>query len=322
MDRSRPTSTAARDARLQIVLRELERRFGPWIVYRLRDARPRVGGPATDVISSGSLALDLAIGRGGYPRGRLTELTGRRSSGKSILGAHLLANAQRQGGFVAFIDAGHCADFEQMGRCGVDLRDLFLVVPEGVRDAFDITTLLVESGGLDAVVVGPLTDLVGRSRQEGRDAAERVARLNAVLSASPTVVLFVSEQRSTLATLSLERALRHFATLRIVLTPTRTLIHPSGEIVGLRVRAHVAKNKLGLPERHAELELRRDRGIHREAECVDLGLAIGLLIENSQGICFGRTFLGRGRGHTIAALESDPPLAMAISREIVERVQS
>jgi recombination protein RecA len=321
MDRSRPTSTAERDVRLRIVLRELERRFGPWIVYRLRDARPRIGGPTTDVISTGSLALDLALGRGGYPRGRLTELTGRRSSGKSMLGAHLLANAQRAGGFVAFVDAGHSADFEQMGRCGVDLRDLFLVVPDGVRDAFDITALLVESGGLDAVVVGPLTDLIGRSRPEGRDAAARVARLNAVLSASPTVVLLVSEQRSTLAALSLERALRHFATLRIVLTPTRTLTHPSGEILGLRVRAQVVKNKLARPERHAELELRRDRGVHREAECVDLGLAVGLLTENSQGICFGRVFLGRGRGHAIAALESDPPLALAIVREIIGRVQ-
>jgi recombination protein RecA len=308
---SRPISEG--NERLPAAVRELERRFGPWIVYRLKEARPRLGEHA---IPTGALSLDLATGVGGYPRGRMTEVSGPRSSGKSILASHLLANAQQQHGFVALIDSTHQANIEQLARCGVDLPDLFLVVPQRIREAIDIAALLIDSGGLDALVIGPLGELIGDSRRAGREAAEGLARLNTALRLSPTVALFLTERDRRPAAIPLSRALRHFATLRVLLTPLRPLLHPSGDLLGLRVRAEIAKNKLAAAPRQSELDLRRDRGVHREADLIDLGLATGVLSACAIGICFGRTVLGRGRARAIAALESDPELARAVQDEI------
>jgi recombination protein RecA len=320
-------ATASREAQLQSVLRALERRFGPWVVYRLKDARQTVAdrwaGPAipTDApvgvrpspaISTGALSLDLATGLGGFPRGRIVELFGPASSGKSILAFHLLANAQRQHGFVTFVDAAHQASFEQMARCGVNLADLFLIVPETASEALDATALLVESGGLDALVLGPLADLLGTPGTTGSAAAEQLARLNAGLRDSPTVVAFLTDQPIRAAAGSFARALRHFATLRCQVTPLRPLLHPSGDVLGLRIRVDVTKNRLAPASRATELDLRRDRGIHPEADLVDLGLRRGLLVERAFGLCFGPAILGRGRARAIAALERDADLTHAL----------
>ena len=313
-----------REERLQTVLRELERRFGPWIVFRLKDARPRVAGRSTSrsapaetaAISTGSLSLDLATGIGGFPRGRISELIGPSGSGKSLFAFHLLANAQQQNGFVAFVDATHRANFEQMARCGIVLADLFLVVPESAREALEVAALLVESGGLDALVLGPLADLVGESRQAGREAAEKVARLSVLLHESPTAVTFVSDLPVRSSAIPLSRALRHFSSLRIQITPLRPLLHPSGDVSGLRVRAETIKNRLAAAQRQTELDLRRDRGVHQESDLVDLGLARAILEELSAGICFGEQFLGRGRSRAVTALEDDPVLAQSISQAL------
>lgn len=313
-----PPTPTPREERLQLVLRELERRFGPWIVYRLKDARPRTSTPA---ISSGSLALDLITGIGGFPRGRISELVGPPSSGKSTLTFHLLANAQRQRGFVTFIDTAHRASFEQMHRCGVDLHDLFLVVPESIPEALDVAALLIESGGLDALVVGPLADLIGYSLPRGQEAARRLARLNAAMSGSPTALVFLTDL-ARLSPPSWERALRHFASLRIAATPVRPLLHPSGDITGLRIRLETMKNKLAPAGRQAEIDLLRERGVHAAAELIDLGLAHALLSEHPLGICYGQRLLGRGRGRAIAALEQDPALAAELRTRIFEALRS
>lgn len=322
--------TPDREARLETVLRELERRFGPWIVYRLRDSRrpslgPASGDDAARVISSGSVGLDHAIGIGGFPRGRIAELIGPPTAGKSILAYHLLANAQRQGGFVTFVDSAHRADFEQMARCGVNLADLFLVVPESVVEAVEVAALLVESGGIDALAIGPLADLIGTSLPKARVAASRLARLNAVMAPAPTAVVFLTDRgsrgNSWIPLPPWGRALRHFASLRIQLTPLRPLAHPSGDVLGLRVRAEAIKNRLASAERHAELDLRRDRGIYREAELIDVGMSTAVLDERSLGICFGLHLLGRSRARAIATLENDPSLAAMIEREVVEALR-
>jgi recombination protein RecA len=305
-----------REERVQAVLRELERRFGPWVVYRLTDARPAIGERA---IASGALSLDLATGIGGFPRGRITEVLGPASSGKRILACHLLANAQRQRGFVAFIDATQRANFEQMARCGVDLADLLLVVPQSIREVLDVAALLVESGGLDALVSEPLADLVNGSVQVARSAAEHLARLNALMHPSPTAVVLLTDSRARSPCAPFTQALRHFAALRIQLTPLQLLPHPSGDVLGLRVRAQTIKNKLAPPQRLAEFDVRRDRGIHREADLVDLARACGVLDEQPLGICFGNHFLGRGRAQAIATLESEPALAQAL-QDAIRRV--
>ncbi|MGH2448657.1 MAG: hypothetical protein ACRDFS_08665, partial [Chloroflexota bacterium] len=244
------------------MLTELAKRYGPWIIYRLRDARPALGDAS---ISTGALSLDLAIGAGGIPRGRITELIGPASSGKSTLAFQLLSKAQQQGGFVAYIDARHDAAFDQMARCGVVLSDLFLTIPESAPEALEIATLLIESGGLDALVIAPLDELAS-----SRQLSERLARLNAVMHASPTAVLFLTEARSERAT---SRAMRHFASLRLQLDPLEPLFHSSGDVLGLRVRTKVLKNKLAPPGREAVLELYRAGGIRRAADLLDLGKA-------------------------------------------------
>lgn len=311
-----PANLAGRDERLRAVLHELERRFGPWIVYRLKDARPSAGCSAA--ISSGALSLDLALGIGGYPRGRITEIDGPASSGKSVLSFHLLASAQRQRGFIAFIDTGHRANFEQMARCGVDLADLFLVVPESAREAIEVAALLIESHGLDALVIGPLADLIDTSPQATREAADHLARLNAVLHRAPTVVLFQGEPGFRPSLASYNRALRHFATLRLEARPLRLLTHASGDVLGLRVQLTTLKNKLAPAQRQTTLDLRRDRGIHVEADLIDLGLRNGIIVETLAGLCLGSNFLGRGRARAIIALEHDPSLAQTLRQQIIE----
>ncbi|HVC34978.1 MAG TPA: ATPase domain-containing protein [Chloroflexota bacterium] len=305
-----PDPSPDREERLQAALRELERRFGPWVVYRLKDARPPLGDSA---ISTGSLSLDLATGIGGFPRGRIAELIGPPSSGKSTLAFHFLANAQRQSGFATLVDTTHQASFEQMGRCGVNLTDLFLVVPESAHEALEVAALLVESGGLDALAIGPLAGLIGGSPRVAQATAKQVARLNAGMHASPTAVLFLTDERITPASLPVSRPLRHFASLRVHLTPLRVLLHPSGDIRGLRVQIETIKNKLAPAGRPVEVDLLRERGVHREAELIDLGLARAILEERSLGICFGLRLLGRGRARAIAALEQDPSLARELS---------
>ena len=308
-----------RNDRLHLALQELERRFGPWIVYRIKDARPTVSGSRghSQAISSGALSLDLATGIGGFPRGRISEVMGPPGSGKSVLTFHLMANAQRERGFVTFIDAAHRADFEQMARCGVDLADLFLVVPENVREALEVATLLIESAGLDALVIGPLTDLISGSHRATWEATEKLGRLNLALSASATAVAFLTDDVAHPSTGPYTRSLRHTASLRLRVTPRFPLVHPSGDIGGLRVRVETVKNRLAPAQRQTELDLRRDRGIHPEADLIDLGMARGIFEQRLSGLCFGRHVLGRGRARAIATLEHDPSLARALREHLI-----
>jgi len=302
-----PLAHADREAQLEAVLRELERRFGPWMVYRLRDARPVIGERA---LSIGALSLDLATGIDGVPRGRITELIGPASSGKSTLAFQLLASAQRRGEFVTYIDTAHQANAEQMVCCGVNLSDLLLTIPENPSEALEIAALLVQSGGLGCIVLGPTADFGSVPRPVW--SSSQLAMLNAIMSAAPTAVVFVTDAGAR----SASTALRHFASLRLGVTPLRPLLHSSGDLLGLRIRVQILKNKLAPPGREVELDLRRDRGIHREADLADLGGATGILRTETMGLRFGDRILGRGRERAIAALEADPALARELEMEI------
>ena len=308
-----------RAVRIERVLAALRERFGDWIIYRLRDARP---GLAERAISTGSLGLDRATGRGGVPRGRLTEFFGPATSGKSTLASHVLANAQRQRGFVALIDAGHAADFARLQRCGVDLADLLLAVPESAREALDIAGLLVASEGLDALVIGAASSLVLGPLGDPGAFGLGLRRLLAELAHAPTAVLAVvhDDPPWRLAGRNAARALAHAATLRVAFRPVSLIAHPSGEVLGLRLRAEVIKNKLAPPHGVAEFEIWRDRGVHGAAELFALGLQDGLIGEHpgSLGYWLGDTWLGRRRQAAIDALESDPALAAAVRAALLE----
>jgi len=313
-------SSETRAARLEQVLAALRERFGDWIIYRLREARPSIGAPA---ISTGSLGLDRATGIGGVPRGRLTELCGPPTSGKSTLASHVLANAQRERGFVALIDASHAADFGQLQRCGVDLADLLLVVPQGAREALDIACLLVASEGLDALVIRAANGLVHGPFGDRRAFGAGLRRLVVELAhAATAVVVVVHLDASWRAAPNPARLLAHAAALRVACTPVDLVTHASGEVLGLRLRAEVVKNKLAAPCGAAEFEVWHGRGVHAAAELFALGLANGLLRNGpgSLGYWFGDAWLGRGRESAIRTLDGDPSLQSAVREAVLRHV--
>ena len=312
----------SRAARLEQVLPALRARFGEWIVYRLTEARPSVG---EQVIATGSLGLDAATRIGGVPRGRLTDLGGPPTSGKSTIAFHVLANAQRQQGFAALIDAGHTVDCGQLRRSGVDLSDLLLVVPQSAREAFDIACLLIASGGLDALVINTANSLVGGPFGDPIAFSAGLRRLIAELSPVPTavVVLVQANGRWRRTEQNAWRALAHGATLRVACRPMRLITHASGEILGLRLRAEVVKNKLAAPHGAAEFEIWRDRGIHATAELFTLGLTQGLIgtRPGSLGYWFGETWLGRGQQSVVQMLDEDPLLSASLRDALCRRIR-
>jgi recombination protein RecA len=309
---ARRDAERARAERLERALEALRERFGPWIVYRLRDARPAVGERS---VPTGSLGLDRATGISGVPRGRISEISGPSTSGKSTLASHILANAQANGGFAALVDADHSADLDRLRTCGVDLGDLLLAVPGSAREALDITCLLAASGGLDALVLSSANALVRGSLGDPPAFTAGLRRLVVELGGSPTAAVFlVHADRSWRPAANAARALAHAASLRIACTPLHLVTHHSGEILGLRLRAEVGKNKLAAPYGSAEIEVLRDRGTHSAAEAFDLGLAEGVVeaAPGSLGYSFAGVGLGRGRDRAIQTLDADPPLLSAL----------
>jgi recombination protein RecA len=307
-----------RAERLERALEALRERFGPWIVYRLREARPAIG---EKVLPTDSVGLDRATRIGGVPRGRITELSGPPTSGKGTLAGHILASAQRGGGFAALIDADHSADLDRLRACGVDLPDLLLAVPRSAREALDIACLLAASGGLDALVLSSANALVRGPLGDPRAFAAGLRRLVVELGGSPTAVVFlVQVGYSWKPAGNAARALAHAASLRVTCTPLHLLTHDSGEVTGLRLRAEAVKNKLAAPHGATEIEILRDRGIHMSAEAFDLGLAGGLVEDGpgSLGYRFDGVWLGRGRERAIHTLDAAPELLMAL-REALQR---
>jgi recombination protein RecA len=315
----RPVDPAEREARIEAVLQEIARRFGPHVAYRLAERRPVIGEQA---LSTGALSLDLAMRIGGVPRRRITEVTGPASSGKHTLACHVLAAAQRDGGCILYIDAAHRADFALMAACGVDCSGLFLAVPGRLAEVFEAACMMLESGGLDALVIDALDGLAGHARPAARAAARGLARLAAIVPAAPTAVLFVTEEPGSAALAPFRRALRHTAALRIALAPLQLLVHPSGDIAGLRVRATVVKNRLGPWPRTAVFDLRRGRGVDRAGDLLTLGCACGVVRQETLGLCFGTRYLGRGRAQAIEALESEPALARALEHAVRQRLSA
>lgn len=303
-------------AALEAVLAELRRRFGPWVVRRLSELAPRSD---ESILSTGSLGLDHALGRGGLPRGQIAEYCGPATSGKSTLSAHLLARAQQAGGFVAFVDGDQAADYEQMARVGVDLGELLVAVPATVREAFDIARLLLLARGLDAIVLRALVELARAGPGGPAAFAQGLRVIQAGLLRAPTVVLFLThpEDAHPDALANGRRALRHVAGARVQFAPVEPLRHPSGDLSGLRVRAAVVKQRRAGPSARATVDLRRDGRVDTAAELFDGGLASGLIRHHPlHGYVYGDQWLARGRAQAAAWLEREPALAAALEADL------
>lgn len=325
-------SAAARQRRITRALREIERRLGPGVVRRLYAHQPN---PGASVVPSGSLGLDLATGVGGFPRGRLTELLGAETSGKTSLLYSTLAATQRQGGLVALVDAEGSADPDALRGCGIELHDLLVVQPASAADALALLTILARCGGLDLLALASLAALrdyplgVASARlsspfdeAQRYDLARLVSRwLRVLMAALPGEATAVVLTNDWLPHLPGYRsvgglALRHYAALRVVAEPLVLLPDGAGGTGGLRVGLTIVKSKVGAPGGRAEVDLRAD-GVDYAGELLALGLLAELVAHGPLGLSFGAAPLGHSPVAARRRLAGDPVLAEALTAAIV-----
>ena len=326
---ARASITTTRERRIARALGAIERRFGSDVARRLRERAPSV---ASSAVPSGSLGLDLATGTSGFPRGRLTELLGVETSGKTSLLFGAIAATQRQGGLVALIDAEDSADPEALAACGVDLRELLVVRPDSAADALAILTILARCGGPDLLALASLAALrdfpigtgpAAQGEQRPYELARLVSRwLRSLMAALPGEATAVVVTNEWLSHLPGHRtpgglALRHYAALRVAVEPLARLPEGVDGADGMRVGLTVIKSKVGVPGGRAEVDLRVGSGVDGAGEILVLGLAAGLIARGPLGWSFGTEPLGRGVGAARRQLTADSALAGALAAAIV-----
>jgi recombination protein RecA len=308
---------------------QIERQFGKGAIMRMGDSA------ATEVstIPTGALALDVALGIGGLPRGRIVEVFGPESSGKTTLLYHLIAQAQRRGGLAAFIDAEHAMDPGYAKRIGVDIDELLLAQPDHGEQALEIADLLVRSAALDVVAIDSVAALVPKAEIEGemgdshvglqaRLMSQALRKLAGTLNRAGTICIFTNQLREKIGVMfgSPEttpggRALKFYASVRLDIRRIETLKEGS-EAVGNRARVKVVKNKVAPPFRQAEFDIIYGEGISHEGNLIDLGLEAGLVQKSGAYFSFGDERLGQGRSAARAFLREHPDVALDLENRI------
>ena len=315
---------------LEMAIDQIEKQFGKGAVMRLGESPTML---AVDVISTGSLSLDLALGIGGIPRGRITEIFGPESSGKSTLAYHIVAQAQAAGGTAAYIDVEHTFDPSYASRCGVKIADILVSQPDAAEQALEITEALVRSGAIDVIVLDTVAALVPRAEIEGdmgdaqvglqaRLMSQALRKLTAAISKSNTAAIFINQLREKVGVFFGNpevtpggRALKFYSSVRIELR-RKDSIKSGTEVVGNRVKAKVVKNKVAPPFRTAEFDIMFAQGISREGDMVDLGVAMGILKKSGAFFSFADSRLGQGRENTKAFLKEHPDVAQQVESQI------
>lgn len=323
MDKERQTA-------LETALERIEKDHGKGAVMRLGELSSKL---AADAISTGSLALDLALGTGGIPRGRVTEVFGAESAGKSTLAIHLMAETQNTGGTAAYIDVEHALDPTYAGNCGLNLEDLLIAQPDSAEQALDITEQLVRSGAVDAVVIDSVAALVPQAEIEGdmgdshvglqaRLMSQALRKLTSTIHRSRTAVVFINQLREKIGISygSPEvtpggRALKFYSSVRIDLRRVES-IKQGSEVTGNRVRARVVKNKVAAPFRVAEFDIMFGQGISKMGDILDLGVTQGILKKSGAFYSYGETRLGQGRENSKEFLTQHPEIAASIEARI------
>ena len=329
MAKTQPNNPARMTPSLDAALEQIERQFGVGAVMRLGEAPAR----AVPSIPSGSLGLDLATGSGGYPRGRIIEIFGPESSGKTTLALHAVAGAQAADGVAAVIDAEHALDPAYARKLGVDLDGLLVSQPDSGEQALEICELLVKSRSVDLVVVDSVAALTPRAELEGsmgdmhmglqaRLMSQALRKLAGAINRSRAVVIFINQIRMQIGvsfgnpeTTPGGRALRFYASLRLDIRRIETLKGANGAR-GNRVRVKVVKNKVAPPFRQAEFDIVFNRGIYRQGELVDLATAAGLVTVSGSWLSLGDTRLGQGREKAAEFLVANPDLAQSLEAAI------
>ncbi len=315
---------------LDLAIEQIEKQFGKGSIMRLGEASAKL---AVEVIPTGSLSLDLALGVGGIPRGRVTEIFGPESSGKSTLANHIVAQAQSSGGIAAYIDVEHTFDPTYAARCGVKVDDLLISQPDTAEQALEITESLVRSGAVDVVVIDTVAALVPRAEIEGdmgdaqvglqaRLMSQALRKLTAAISKSHTATIFINQLREKVGVFFGNpevtpggRALKFYSSVRIDLRRIDS-IKVGTEVVGNRVRAKVVKNKVAPPFRTAEFDIMFRGGISKEGDLIDLGASMGIIKKTGAFFSFGDTRLGQGRENAKMYLKQHPETATEIENQI------
>ncbi len=296
-------------AALEVALGRIEKDHGRGAVMR---GNEQVAHLITNVIPTGSLSLDLALGVGGLPRGRVTEIYGGESAGKSTLAIHIMTETQRMGGLAAYVDAEHALDPQYATNCGLDLDNLLISQPDSAEQALDITEQLVRSGAIDAVIIDSVAALVPQAEIEGdmgdvhvgmqaRLMSQALRKLTATINRSRTAVVFINQIREKIGVSygSPEvtpggRALKFYSSVRIDLRRSESLKQGS-EIIGNRVRARIVKNKVAAPFRVAEFDIMFNHGISKMGDLLDIGVSRGIVKKAGSFYSYGDTRLGQGR---------------------------
>ena len=307
----------------------IEKQFGRGSIMRLGSSERQ----AVDIIPTGSIALDLALGVGGIPRGRMTEIFGPESSGKTTLCQHILAEAQRRGGVVDFIDVEHALDPGYARSCGVNVDELLVSQPDTGEDALQITETLIRSGGVDCVVLDSVAALVPKAEIEGemgdsfvgiqaRLMSQALRKLAGVVNRSNTALVFTNQLREKIGVMFGNpevtpggRALKFYATVRLDIRRIET-IKAGTESVGNRVRVKVVKNKVAPPFRVAEFDIMFGEGISREGGLLDVGVAMSIVAKTGAWFTFGETRLGQGREAAKEFLKANPDVSAEIEKQI------
>jgi recombination protein RecA len=315
---------------LDIAISQIEKQFGKGSIMRLGEASAKV---AVEVIPTGSLSLDLALGIGGIPRGRVTEIFGPEAAGKSTLCQHIIAEAQKTGGKAAYIDVEHALDPAYAACCGVELDDLLISQPDTGEQALEITETLVRSGAVDIVVIDSVAALAPRAEIEGemgdthvglqaRLMSQALRKLSAAISKSRTAVVFVNQLREKVGIIFGNpevtpggRALKFYSSVRIDLRRVDN-IKVGTKVVGTRIRAKVVKNKVASPFRSAEFDIMFGQGISKDGDLLDLGVVMGIIKKSGAFFSFGETRIGQGRENAKEYLKQHNDMAQEIERQI------
>ncbi len=321
---------------LEMAISQIERNFGKGAIMRLGAADVAEGIQA---ISSGSLTLNIATGIGGYPRGRVIEVYGPESSGKTTLALHAIAEAQKAGGVAAFIDAEHALDVSYAGKLGVKTEDLLVSQPDTGEQALEVTEALVRSGAVDIVVIDSVAALVPKAEIEGemgdslpglqaRLMSQALRKLTAAISKSMTTVMFINQIRMKIGvmfgspeTTTGGNALKFYSSMRLDIRRIDN-IKENQETIGGRVRVKVVKNKVAPPFKQAEFDIYFNEGISRVGELVDLGVENGTIEKSGSWYSYNNNRIGQGRENAKEFLKNNPEIADAVQQKIIELAEA
>ncbi len=322
-----------KDKALSMAIEQIEKNFGKGSIMKLGE-KTRL---EVDAIPTGAITLDLALGVGGIPRGRVTEIFGQESSGKTTLALQVIAEAQKGGGQAAFIDAEHALNPQYAQKLGVNLDELLISQPDTGEQALEIAESLIRSNAIDVVVIDSVAALVPRAELEGemgesvmglqaRLMSQALRKLTGYISKSKTAAVFINQVREKIGvffgnpeTTPGGRALKFYSSVRLEVRRIENLKTGQGEMYGIRIRTKVVKNKVAPPFKEAEIDILFDSGISKEGSVIDAGLALSVIERKGTHLYFGEKSIGHGKENSVRFLKDNPEIANQIIKQIKQK---